>query len=312
MWREFRDLRLLGVAGLALSYGAVLALNATVFSPQATVENYLGALHDGRTADAVELIWPSGNSGELVALSDDVSLRPTFVGITGSETLGGITTVTADVLLLGDTVSVEFTLKPADSWSPLDSWVFSAAPTAVVTVDAAPAGEGSLNGTPQSQSRRVLIPSVVEIGSASPWFVVDAVPVPVSVRGVEFVVPTTFSPSSRLTTDIDRIVRDYLDDCATSTTFAPDECPFGALTFDRVAEGPVWSVEQYPELEIAADGSDWVVTGNGQALLDVSLIDYATEETIDYAQAVPFTIRATIEGLGTKSVTLRFANTLND
>lgn len=312
MWREFRDLRLLGAAGLALSYGAVIALNATVFSPQATVENYLEALHDGRTADAVELVWPSGDSGELVSLAEDVSLRPTLVGITGSETVGGIATVSADVLLLGDTVPVEFTLKPADSWSPLDSWVFAAAPTAVVTVEASPAGEGSLNGTPQSESRRVLIPSVVEVGSASPWFAVEAVPVPVSVRGVEFVVPTKFSASSRLTTDIDKIVRDYLDDCATGTTFAPDECPFAALTFDRVAEGPVWSVEQYPELSIAAEGSDWLVTGNGKALLDVSLIDFATEETVDYAQAVPFTIRATIEGLGSKSVTLRFANTLND
>ena len=312
MWREFRDLRLLGVALLAVFYGLVLVLNVTVFSAQATVERYLDALHDGRTGDAIELVWPDGNEGALVALSNDPALRPTLSAITQTETLDGITTVTADVLLLGDTVSVDFVLKRGQSWSPLNSWEFAAAPTAVVTVEASPDGEGSLNGTRQSDSRRVLIPSAVVVGSASPWFDVDDVPIPVSIRGVEFIVPAVFEPTSRLVDEMDAVVREYLDACATKTRLAPPECPFGALTFERVAAGPTWSITSYPEISITPDGNRWLVTGSGTALLDVSLVDYATEKTSDYEEDIPFTIRGTIEGLGTDSPTLRFANTQRD
>ncbi len=312
MWREFRDLRLLGVALLAVFYGLVLVLNVTVFSAQATVERYLDALHDGRTGDAIELVWPDGNEGALVALSNDPALRPTLSAITQTETLDGITTVTADVLLLGDTVSVDFVLKRGQSWSPLNSWEFAAAPTAVVTVEASPDGEGSLNGTRQSDSRRVLIPSAVVVGSASPWFDADNVPIPVSIRGVEFIVPAVFEPTSRLVDEMDAVVREYLDACATKTRLAPPECPFGALTFERVAAGPTWSITSYPEISITPDGNRWLVTGKGTALLDVSLVDYATEKTSDYEEDIPFTIRGTIEGLGTDSPTLRFANTQRD
>jgi hypothetical protein len=312
MWREFRDLRLLGVALLAVFYGLAIVLNVTVFSAQATVERYLDALHDGRTGDAIELVWPDGNEGALVALSNDPALRPTLSAITQFETLDGITTVTADVLLLGDTVSVDFVLKRGQSWSPLNSWEFAAAPTAVVTVEASPDGEGSLNGTRQSDSRRVLMPSAVVVGSASPWFDVDDVPIPVSVRGVEFIVPAVFAPTARLVDEMDAVVREYLDACATKTRLAPPECPFGALTFERVAAGPTWSITSYPEISITPDGNRWLVTGKGTALLDVSLVDYATEKTSDYEEDIPFTIRGTIEGLGTDSPTLRFANTQRD
>ena len=312
MWREFRDLRLLGVALLAVFYGLVLVLNVTVFSAQATVERYLDALHDGRTGDAIELVWPDGNEGALVALSNDPALRPTLSAITQTETLDGITTVTANVVLLGDTVSVDFVLKRGQSWSPLNSWEFAAAPTAVVTVEASPDGEGSLNGTRQSDSRRVLIPSAVVVGSASPWFDADNVPIPVSIRGVEFIVPAVFEPTSRLVDEMDAVVREYLDACATKTRLAPPECPFGALTFERVAAGPTWSITSYPEISITPDGNRWLVTGSGTALLDVSLVDYATEKTSDYEEDIPFTIRGTIEGLGTDSPTLRFANTQRD
>jgi hypothetical protein len=44
----------------------------------------------------------------------------------------------------------------------------------------------------------------------------------------------------------------------------------------------------------------------------VSLIDYATEATVDYDEQVPFTVKATLEGLGTATPTLRFANTQVD
>jgi hypothetical protein len=312
MWREFRDLRLLGVALLAVFYGLVIGLNVTVFSAYATVERYLDALHDGRTSDAIEIVWPDGNEGALVALSNDPALRPTLSAITQTETLDGITTVTADVLLLGDTVSVEFVLKRGQSWSPLNSWEFVAAPTAVVTVEASPDGEGSLNGTRQSDSRRVLMPSAVVVGSASPWFDVDNVPIPVSIRGVEFIVPAIFEPTSRLFDEMDAVVREYLDACATKTRLAPPECPFGALTFERVAAGPTWSITSYPEISITPDGNRWLVTGEGTALLDVSLVDYATEKTSEYEEDIPFTIRGTIEGLGTDSPSLRFANTQRD
>lgn len=312
MWREFRDLRLLGVALLAVFYGLVIVLNVTVFSAQATVERYLDALHDGRTGDAIEIVWPDGNEGALVALSNDPALRPTLASVTATDTVDGITTVTADVVLLGDTVSVEFVLKRGQSWSPLNSWEFAAAPTAVVTVEASPDGEGSLNGTHQSDSRRVLMPSAVVVGSASPWFDVDNVPIPVSIRGVEFIVPAVFEPTSRLVDEMDAVVREYLDACATKTRLAPPECPFGALTFERVAAGPTWSITSYPEISITPDGNRWLVTGKGIALLDVSLVDYATEKTSDYEEDIPFTIRGTIEGLGTDSPTLRFANTQRD
>lgn len=312
MWREFRDLRLLGVALLAVFYGFVIVLNVTVFSAQATVERYLDALHDGRTSDAIEIVWPDGTEGDLVALSNDAALRPTLSSFTKAETVDGITTVTADVVLLGDTVSVDFVLRRGSSWSPLNAWEFAAAPTAVVTIEASPDGEGSLNGTRQSDSRRVLMPSAVVVGSASPWFDVDNVPVPVSIRGVEFIVPAVFEPTTQLTDAMDSVVRKYLDACATRTTLAPPECPFGALTFDRVAAGPTWAIASYPDISIDSDGNRWLVTGKGTALLDVSLVDYATEKTSDFEEEVPFTIRGTIEGLGTDSPTLRFANTQRD
>ena len=310
MWRMFRDFRIVGILGLLFFASVIQILNATVYSAEATVSRYLTALSDGRLADAASIALPDATNPRLVPLSPSARLRPQHPEIVESTTANGITTVSATVLLGDDTVPVQFTLRRGSGWSPIHTWKFAQKPIAIVDVTVNPDGLAALNGQSAGESRTVLVPQIVSVGSATNWFTAPRSRVSVTTAGSTNPTTITFTPSAKLRTEMDAAVQKYLDRCAQSVSLVPESCPFAALTFDSVAAGPTWVLNGYPNLTIVPDGTQWSVNGVGTVNLSVSLVDFATEVTTAYSQSIPYTITGTISKLDTAHPQLVIANTV--
>ena len=310
MWRTIRDVRVLGIFGILLFASVIQILNVTVYSAEATVSRYLTAMEQGRLADAAAIAMPDTPASRLVPLSADATKRPHDAVITGSSTANGVTTVRATALLGDDTVPITFTLRPGSSWSPLRTWEFVQLPVAVVDVTSATQGLASLNGQAVSTSRRVLVPQMVSVGSATDWFTTTPLSVVVTKAGTVNSATVEFTPTKKLTSLMDEAVHSYLDDCAVSTSLVPEKCPFAAFTFDAISAGPTWAIDTYPTLSITSGDSGWSVTGSGTVNLSVSLVDFATEATTAYTETLPFTIAGTISGLDTATPKFTVTNTV--
>src|SRR5690606_25362207 len=95
-------------------------------------------------------------------------------------------------------------------------------------------------------------------------------------------------------------VHEHLDECATQRVLFPSGCPLGKDVDNRVISEPVWSITEYPELEVVPTDTfgEWEVppahavaniTVEVQSLFDGSI------STIDEDMTVLVRYRVTIE-----------------
>jgi hypothetical protein len=92
-------------------------------------------------------------------------------------------------------------------------------------------------------------------------------------------------------------VHRQLDACTTQTVLFPTGCSFGQSIQNRLSGSPVWTIEHYPTIRIAA-GSDfgsWVIPSTpGTAHLKVGVTSLLDGSASTFDQDVPFQLRATI------------------
>lgn len=295
MWRIFRDARILGAIGLGLFLGVIAILNATVYSPEATVMRYLSALEDGRQADVEEIVW-----GDSVSLAYDIVVpadpadRPLHPSIVEKFRAADTVLITARVELGGKKMNVEFALTKEPSWSPLTSWNFSLRPVGIIDVVSTAESGASVNGAAGSKGSLVYYPSIATVAAPSPWFDTRPQKVLVDTLGRDYTVSLDLTPSTTLHKDIDVAVREYIDDCAAQKTLVPKKCPFAGFTAMAIADGPTWTIDTYPTVSIVEKNGQWHVSGDGKVRLKVSLVDFATEKTEKYSEKMSFTISATL------------------
>lgn len=295
MWRIFRDARILGAIGLGLFLGVIAILNATVYSPEATVMRYLTALEDGRQADAVSIVW--GDSVSLIydlRVPADPADRPHSIRVTKVTHSGDSSIVLVAYELGGVTRATTFGMRKEASWAPLSDWRFAVAPIATIALDSKPTTPFGVNGSLANENGQAFVPSVAQVGSGTNWF--DAAPVSVVATdpAAVYFTSVTFTPSTALHQDIDAAVREYIDHCAAQKTLVPKKCPFAGFTAMAIADGPTWTIDTYPTVSIVEKDGQWHVSGDGKVRLKVSLIDFATEKTEKYSEKMSFTISATL------------------
>ena len=298
MWRMFRDARILGTVGVLFFLAVIATLNATVYSPEATVLRYLSALEDGRQADVVELVWGKGVAVDLaIALPSDSALRPHNASITKVSHGNEQALVTAAVDLGGKLVTSTFALREVGGWSPLAEWRFDVDPLATVSLSSTTVAPFSVNGAVGGQHAYTFVPVIAEVGSGSKWFDADPVAISATNSAAVYFASLAFTPTAQLTSEVNTEVRDYLDKCAAQKTLVPKKCPFAGFTAQKIVEGPVWTMNDYPSVDIAAKDGEWRVSGEGTVRLDVSLVDFATEKTEKFSEVLSFTISGTLAGL---------------
>ena len=311
MWQKFRDVRTLGAIGVLAFIGLIGILNLTVFTPEAAVLRYLSAIEDGRVDDARHMVWgDSLPDGPYVGLPADSANRPSGFHVMRTSRVGGEAIVDVSFDLAGQKTVTKFVLAQADNWLPFNDWRFTIEPVATVqSSGSAPIGL-RINGVSAGPTALTLVPVVAEVGSGTGWFDSPVVTVKATTPAGVYLAPLKPRATPALVSALDDSVRSYLDDCASQKTLVPAECPFAGFTAMTVTSGPTWSIDTYPTLAIALTDGEWTVSGNGKVLLDVTLVDFATEKAEPYSQVIPFTISGTITGLDTAKPRVVVLNTV--
>ena len=311
MWEKFRDVRTLGAIGVLTFIGLVGILNITVFTPEAAVLRYLSAIEDGRVDDAAQIVWgDSLPKGVAVGLPTDSTNRPSGFHVVGSSRVDDEAIVDVSFDLAGQKTVTQFVLAQADNWLPFNDWRFAIEPVAIVqSSGSAPIGL-RINGVSASPTALTLVPVVAEVGSGTGWFDAPVVTVKVTAPAGVYLAPLKPRATPALVAALDESVRAYLDDCASQKTLVPAECPFAGFTAMTVKSGPTWTIDAYPTLTITFTDGEWTVRGSGKSLLDVTLVDFATEKSESYSQVIPFTISGTITGLDTAKPRVVVLNTV--
>jgi hypothetical protein len=142
---------------LALGYGGVRVVNATVYDPEKVVDEYLGAVVDGDVDRAVEIIDPNVASAERVLLTDAVyseaGQRISDYEVDGVEVGSDGETAVADVSVTQDgrTTDQQLNLRKAGGSFGVVQWEIDAQQSGLYqTIDyVVPEGEETVtvNGT---------------------------------------------------------------------------------------------------------------------------------------------------------------------
>lgn len=259
------------LAAAAVAGGAVIALDATVFSPSALVREYLGALDRADVDGALAL--PGVDPGADV----DRSLL-----VAGAADLPPITEVT-ELGRDGDTATVRISWGGTDAGSAelalvrtanrallFSGWAFAEPPIGTVQLSVRNAETVRIGTVEVTEPARLalLAPAVVRASTASPWLEVDPARVLVA-PGATSTVALDADPSEALLAETTALVAQRLEECTASGVLAPAGCPFAADIDERVIEGPDWTILEQPEVALAPSG----VAGRWLILRDDGVIE---------------------------------------
>lgn len=259
---------MLGIAAAIITIGVV---NDNEFGPEKTVSHYLQALREGDGATALGLLQakvPSANAAALdgpalaqsQAALEDVSIAEAVDAPDNQKR------VTVSYTIDDAGFSTDFLLNPGPrQWAFFDTWTM--APTTLPTVSASVvnANEASINGVQANMpggrnSFAVFYPGSYEVEFRSALFAAPAVtrhvtnadqPVPA--------VALASGPTSNLLSQVDGVIRTYLDDCTQQAVLMPTGCPMSAVSNNRVASPISWSIAAYPAITISPYDGQWVL-----------------------------------------------------
>jgi hypothetical protein len=288
------------LVALLVGGGSVVALNATVFGPGDFVRVYLDALARGDAQSALDLPGvDAAGVGDLL-LTDDV-----LVGLSGIRQV-------SDVGLGGDRhrVTMAWGSPAGDGSTAFDvervgtrlglfpEWGFAVSPVAVISLDVQHDPRFTVNGVAESTGRdtagavsyAVLVPGTYVLGHDTTFLEARPVTVLADEVGATLTARVDVEPAPLFARSLAAEVEEQLAACATQQVLFPTGCPFGQSIENRVVSDPVWSMIEFPDLELEPGtfGSWEAGPAPGTAHLDVdvqSLFD-GSIEPLD--QDVPF------------------------
>ena len=282
----------------------VVALNSTVYSASGFVGSYLAALE---RKDAVAALDTPG-----VSYMDDAA-----DDLLASAALGGL----GDIRLVSDTgdgdgihhVVYEVDLDGVEGRSEFEveytgtrfaffsTWEFVSSPVSVLEIT--PRGEArfEVNGVPleavggPSVATRfaVLTPGVFSISHESD--LLEAAPESVRVLEAGAFVRASVTPqaNAEFVELVQTQLNAELEECATQTVLQPTGCPFGETISNRIKGTPLWTIADYPDVEIIPGviPGTWQVpetAGAAHLLVGVRSLFDGTLSAFD--EDVPFTV----------------------
>lgn len=261
------------------AFAAVQVISRVVFGPEQQVNDTLAALQDGRASEVVENADPNVPGEQRWLLADDVyevSGNPvTSYTVTSVDRVGDEATVTVDVVQDSVTTPMQFTMtRDGREFGVFPSWRLTGIPTELYdSVDVSFPSEESMmvNGVekevPEEMRGRtvsltalpgnysfdpVAASEYLSYGEEQTVQVVLGTP---TYSGVDF----TASPTEALERDAEVAINARLDECAESTDFEPEGCPFSASSLVSFSpedyRDPQWSIETYPSYSVSSASS---------------------------------------------------------
>jgi hypothetical protein len=327
------------VAAIVSAWAAVAR---DVYGAGSFARGYLEALADDDAAAALALPGVALSSAELAeaglpADSSDALLRSEALGtvedvrlVSDVTTASGVHEVTFSYRLAGQPHRTAFSIVSGDrTFGLFPSWRFETSPLSVVQLTVAHTTGFRANGF-ELDTRRVAEAAAGADGADGAF--TSTIPLLTFTPGsVDFDVDTTYlsaavetatttevasvvdaavtaSATPDFVSELQQQIDGYLDGCATQQVLQPTGCPFGMLIRDRVDDLPVWSIANYPVVEVEAGDTGWQMpptAGAAHLLVDVKSLFDGTVSTLD--QDVPFILSAfvTIRDDGSLYIDLR-------
>ena len=295
MRRHFLRAAALLVGALSVWWGGVLLLNATVFSAENYLSDYLDALESGDRESAAALAgW---DSPVLPVVSQSIA-EPSVTGVRQIDS--STVELHATFVVAGERAGAVFTLAKASALlGVFHQWSFATPPVTVIDVDSDWTGPVLVGGVEAGNTGtvEVLVPGVYSIESGTPWVRYSPTSFQVNQPGDEHLLTVSALPTPALEGELEEAVSDYLDNCIAQGVLQPSSCPFGITIIDRVVGSPEWRISQVPRLMMRPDelGKNWLVLGKGgvatfsadvQSLFDGSIDRYTEPQEFDISGVI--------------------------
>lgn len=294
VWADVRKYGVTAMVIIAAWLGAVLALNATVFSPSGIVTSYLDALERGDIGEALAII----GAEEPPAILPDTD-RSVSAHTVGSALALDDDTVIVSVEYLLDGIPSEslFTVKRTPrTFGLFDRWEFSTLPTAPVRITVEGGDQVTINGVTLDESDTstgldLLYPGRYTISWSSGWLETQTTDLAIDSDDAH-TVRLVASATDEFRDQIAKAVESFLTTCTGQAVLQPAGCPFGISITDRVVGEVTWEVTTDPVLEltiaddeetvvVSALGGEATLTVSLQSLFDGSIREFVETQTID-------------------------------
>lgn len=300
---------------LGAAASAVGSLERTVYGARGVVTEYFDALQRKDGAAALEIPGVKLDSKDLKAaglpanssaklLRPDVMVAPTNVEFVSDETASdGVHEVTYEYEVGSLTGSTTFELKKLGGL--FGHWEFETSPLAAVNLTVKHSSLFTMNGfdidTRQVSAQDedaafenianvlVFTPGVYTFKTDTEFLVSDDERVFADVPANVEEAAIDAEPTDAFLEAAQEQFNAQLDSCAEQPVLQPTGCPFGYHVSDRVSGEPEWSIDSYPDIELAPGSDSWVIPDvDGSATIDVDVQSLADGSVSKVTDRVPF------------------------
>jgi hypothetical protein len=310
---------LVAIAAVLVAVAAVYIVRQTVSSPGSAVEAYFDALADRDAGAALGMVAPEIADpvepdvvNAAVLRSADYS-PPADVEVSGVEVDGRNAVAEVAFTIDGRSHSASLRLRRDDGWldTVFHRWRLVDALGSIALGEVPP--EIAVNGERvpayDADGPRILtvLPGGYQIGMPpdDPLWDARATPAPVApLAATDVSIPLVARPEVR--EEVNRQLRERLDECAASTELLPPGCPFGNQRVAR-ATGVEWEITEYPNVALAAGEGELgqatmlvETSSEGEAVVTGTQQILGTERPFE--TVVPFQVPGTVSALGGAAV----------
>lgn len=246
---------------LGIVYGV---LNSTVFSAKSVAQSYLTAIADGKYDKANDIADPQVGKDQLKLLSDTVAKADNATianpHIDSVKTVEGVAKVNVTYSLNGKNVNDSLTInKDGSKFLLFPNWKISSPLLKTITVSVPNAVESlSVNGVDVTAKNAEksdsgtwtlrVYPGSYKVSIGKSGYVTSGITM-VRTNADSDAADLKIMPTAKLKEDLSKAVNAKLDECAKSTDYAPEGCPFGFDLYDEdYYRNFAWSISVYPKL----------------------------------------------------------------
>lgn len=246
---------------LGIVYGV---LNSTVFSAKSVAQSYLTAIADGKYDKANGIADPQVDKDQLKLLSDTVAKADNATianpHIDSVKTVEGVAKVNVTYSLNGKNVNDSLTInKDGSKFLLFPNWKISSPLLKTITVSVPNAVESlSVNGVDVTAKNAEksdsgtwtlrVYPGSYKVSIGKSGYVTSGITM-VRTNADSDAADLKIMPTAKLKEDLSKAVNAKLDECAKSTDYAPEGCPFGFDLYDEdYYRNFAWSISVYPKL----------------------------------------------------------------
>lgn len=297
-----RRLAIAGLLVVVLTVVSVPVLGVVAYGPAQTVKAYFDAL-DRRDAQAAVGRLLTGEITDGWALTDEAldgaPSLPTRVSVTHAETDGDRATATVEYDLDGTTRTQDFSLvRTPGTWGLFPVWLIDPGrlPRLDLVVDGASTVRINSADVPAPRDGLpVLYPVEYSVGFAEHFFRSGVQNTVVDGSAPEVEVRLAAEPTDELRDEVEELVQEHLDGCATATTLMPAGCTFGYDSVNQMLGDVTWEIVEYPEVRLSTERRR-LVTAPAEGVAQVSgrYRDIVTATESDFDEPITFTFTAAV------------------